>query len=68
MAQWEKVLATKPDYLSPIPGIHTVEGENGLLQVILRPSHEHSDKLTSSNKLIMKQCLQILETVFSGAN
>lgn len=31
-----KVLATKSHDLSSIPGIHLVEGENQLLQVVLR--------------------------------
>jgi hypothetical protein len=31
MAQWGRVLATKPDDLSSDPGTHMVEGENELL-------------------------------------
>lgn len=35
MSLWVKVLATKPDNLSLIPGTHLFEGENGLLPVVL---------------------------------
>lgn len=35
MAQWAKALAAKPGSLSSVPGIHMVEGENGLLQTVL---------------------------------
>jgi hypothetical protein len=34
MAQWEKVLAAKPDDLSSIPREHVVEGRNQLPQVV----------------------------------
>lgn len=37
MAQQVKAVATKPDHLSSIPGIHTVEGGSWLLQVVLCP-------------------------------
>ena len=35
MAQWMRVLTTKPGNLSSIPRTHMVEGENRLLQVVL---------------------------------
>lgn len=35
MAQQVKVLAAEPDNPSSVPGTHTVEGKNGLLQVVL---------------------------------
>lgn len=35
MAQEVKVLASKPDDLSSIPGSHTTKGENQLLKVVL---------------------------------
>jgi hypothetical protein len=35
MAQRAKVLATKPDDLSSIPGTYLVEGENPLPKVVL---------------------------------
>lgn len=34
IAQWVKILATKPNNLSLNPGLHMVEGENQLLQVV----------------------------------
>lgn len=35
MAPWVKALAVKPTDLTSIPGTHTVEGQNQLLQVVL---------------------------------
>jgi hypothetical protein len=35
MAQWVRVSAEKPDNLSSILGIHTVEEENRILKVVL---------------------------------
>lgn len=35
MAQWEKVLAPRPDALSLIPGTLVVKGEKELSQVVL---------------------------------
>lgn len=37
MAQWVKVLASKPVDLSSIPKTHAVEGENQLTKVVLHP-------------------------------
>lgn len=34
MAQWMKVLATKPENLSSVSGIHTVEGKNQLPEAV----------------------------------
>lgn len=36
MAQWVKVLASKPVDLSSIPKTHAVEGENQLTKVVLQ--------------------------------
>jgi len=33
MAQWIKVLATKPDDLSSIPASHLVEGEHQFMEI-----------------------------------
>jgi hypothetical protein len=38
MAQWGKALAAKPQGLCSVLGTHTVDGENLLLTVILRPA------------------------------
>ena len=46
MAQWMRVLTTKPGNLSSIPRTHMVEGENRLLQVVLWSSHTYRSKLT----------------------
>lgn len=35
MAQWLRLLATKPDDLSLIPSIYMTEGKNQLQQVVL---------------------------------
>lgn len=55
MTQRVKTFAIKPDDLSPIPGIHKVEGENSLLQVVLKPlahtyKHAYVQVYTCSNK------------------
>lgn len=34
MAQWVRVLATKPDHQSLVPGTHVVEGENCFLKIL----------------------------------
>lgn len=39
MAHWGEVLADRPWDLSLIPRIHTVEGENQFLKVVLRHPH-----------------------------
>lgn len=39
MAQWVKALDAKPDDLSSVPGIHIIEGENQLLEVVLWLPH-----------------------------
>lgn len=39
MAQWVKVLASKPGDLSSIPKTHVMGGENQLTKVVLQPPH-----------------------------
>jgi hypothetical protein len=57
-----KVLATQTQYLSSIPGTHTVEEENQLLQVVLLPLtcmlwsmhvYTHSQKELKKKKAIL---------------
>lgn len=48
MAQWVEVLATKPDDLIPSSGTHMMEGQNCLLQVVLRPPHMSYNVYTST--------------------
>lgn len=62
MAQWVKVLDTKPDNVGSIFGTHTVEGENGFPQTILwlphacdnrtpKPTHrEHAQAHTHTHR------------------
>ena len=39
--RYVKILASKPDILSSIPGTCIVEGEDQLLKVVLSPLHVH---------------------------
>lgn len=39
MSQYVKMLAVKPDALSPVSGSYKIEGENWFLQAVLWPAH-----------------------------
>ena len=58
-AQQVEILATKPNGLSSIPGLHMVEGENLCPQIVLGTStgtHSHTYK---RNKCKKKCCFKL---------